>query len=126
MKILLVENNPDDVRLVNEMLGLAEIGPHDLVHEAQLTEALVRLRTENYDVVLLDLPTPAGQPVDDVERICTEFAKIPVIVLSRTLDEETAVHVLKRGAHHFIKKETLSPTELARVLRRALERKQMA
>lgn len=125
MKILLIENNPDDVRLVNEMLGLAKIGPHDLVHEAELSKAFARLKDENYDVILLDLPTPVGQSLDDVERICTACAKAPVIVITRHEDEEAALHVMKRGAHDYVRKDTITPQELSRVLRYSIQRKQV-
>lgn len=125
MKILLIENNPDDVRLVNEMLGLAKIGPHDLVHEAKLTKALARLKDEKYDVILLDLPTPVGQSLDDVERICSACANAPVIVLTRHEDEEAAIQVMKRGAQDYLRKDTLSPQELSRVLRYCVERKRV-
>ena len=125
MKILLIENNPDDVRLVNEMLGLAKIGPLDLVHEAKVNKALARLKAEKYDVILLDMPTPVGHGLDDVERVCTACAHAPVIVLSRYPDEDAAIHVMRLGAQDFVKKDSLSPAELARVLRYAIERKKV-
>ena len=123
MKILLIEDNAADVRMVNEMLTHAEIDPLELVHEEKVSQALSRLRAEHYDVILLDLPMPVGTALDDVERICSSAARAAVVVLSGHDDESVAVHAMRRGAQDFLAKGSMSAPQLARVLRYAVERK---
>src|SRR2546428_9339313 len=61
MEILLVEDNPGDVRLVGELLTEAGAEEFDLTHVERLGEAVQRLREDHFDVVLLDLSLPRSE-----------------------------------------------------------------
>ena len=55
IRILLVEDDPGDARLLREMLSDAGTMRSELVRSTQLGEALQRLSAESFDVILLDL-----------------------------------------------------------------------
>jgi PAS domain S-box-containing protein len=126
MKILLIEDNAADAQLVAEMLRQVPLDPLELVREDKISKALARLQAEHYDVILLDLPMPAGRALNDVERICSAAARSAVVVLSGQDDDAVAVNVMRRGAQDCLHKGTMSPSQISRVLRYAVERKRAA
>src|SRR5690606_11240464 len=80
--ILLVEDNPTDVLLLEETF--ADI-PHvdcELVHVERLTDGLACLRTRAFDVVLLDLGLPDSTGVETFLRLHREAPGVPVLVLT--------------------------------------------
>ncbi|HDO30292.1 MAG TPA: response regulator, partial [Desulfobacteraceae bacterium] len=79
-KILLVEDNPGDARLVQEML--ADLGPDRfaLEHVGSLGEALSCLNKTEFDLVLLDLCLPDSEAPDSLTRIQAAAPRIPVVV----------------------------------------------
>src|SRR5579884_2033 len=58
IRVLMVEDNPLDARLVFEYLEDAATGKFQLTHVGRLSEALKTLRTEKPDAILLDLTLP--------------------------------------------------------------------
>ncbi len=64
MEILLVEDDPDDAFLVQEMLTEVETSSFQLTHVGRLRDALEKLDDDNFDVVLLDLTLPDSNGLD--------------------------------------------------------------
>ena len=87
VRILLVEDNPGDARLLRETLRDAEGLPFELTHVERLDEAIQRLETQAFDVLLLDLSLPDSQGTDTVKRMTAVAPHIPVVVLTGTDDE---------------------------------------
>lgn len=58
IQLLLVEDNPADARLVQEMLGEAPNDPLELTQVGTLGEALAHLQSSPVSCVLLDLGLP--------------------------------------------------------------------
>ena len=65
VKVLLVEDNPGDVRLIQTVLSSGEMmgsihvfGAFDMEHVDRLSTGLERLRAGGIDLVLLDLSLP--------------------------------------------------------------------
>src|SRR5512139_3043023 len=81
IKVLLIEDNPGDVRLVKEMLVDAGANRFSLSHVGLINEGLSLLREEGYDVVLLDLSLPDGYGLDIIRQVCTVAPHLSVIVL---------------------------------------------
>lgn len=68
LKILLVEDNPGDARLVREMLEPGQFGTFEVTHVTRLDAALKSITEHAYDAVLLDLALPDSHGVDTVNR----------------------------------------------------------
>jgi CheY-like chemotaxis protein len=80
IRILLVEDNPGDARLLREMLAEPSRETFQLVHVERISEALARLSSDVFDAILLDLSLPEGQGLETVDLICRRVRHIPVVV----------------------------------------------
>jgi two-component system invasion response regulator UvrY len=61
-------------------------------------QLLHKIRTENYDVVILDITMPHIDGLDVLKQLKIEKPKLPVIVLSIHPEDQYALRVLKAGA----------------------------
>ena len=83
MRILMVEDNPGDVRLLREHLvgERSAAGLFQLVHVDRLTTALESLDTSSFEVVLLDLSLPDSQGIGTLARVHAERPGMPIVVM---------------------------------------------
>jgi len=117
IKILLVEDNPGDVLLLQEALKLPETGEFDLILEENLEGALKRLSSEQIDIVLLDLFLPDAHGLEALAQVYQADSKTPIIALTGFYDERTTLHALKLGAQDYISKDRLDGKKLQKLLR---------
>ena len=123
IRILLVEDNPGDARLVKEMLAEGDQGSFSLSHVERLTEGLARLKEDNFQVVLLDLSLPDAQGIDTVTQVCTQAPHVPVLVFTGCDDDALAIRAVQIGAQDYLVKGQMDYHLLKRSIRYALERK---
>jgi len=124
IKVLLVEDNPGDARLIREMLKEAAAARFELVHVVRLDEALKLLGEASFDVLLLDLTLPDSQGLDTFFRVYSQAPDVPIVVLTGLADEVVGVESVKGGAQDYLVKGQVDSNLLARALRYAIERKQ--
>ena len=124
ISVLLVEDNPIDVALLQEMLDVANTAPFELTHCNTLSSALTSLSKENFGIILLDLSLPDGRGLDTVVRTRAAAPNIPIVVMSGLGDEELAVLALHKGAQDYLVKGQVNGDLLIRAMRYAIERKQ--
>ncbi|NYB53115.1 MAG: response regulator [Methanobacteriaceae archaeon] len=112
IEVLLVEDNPGDVRLIQEVFKEAEI--HNTLHVAIDGEEamdLLHMKGENPlnrlpDLILLDLNLPKR----DGRTVLKEIKKddrlkcIPVVILTSSVREEDLIEAYKNNANCYIKK----------------------
>jgi CheY-like chemotaxis protein len=127
LKILLVEDNPGDARLIREMIHEAGTtsfsGPRlELVHVDRLVTGLERLEHEKMAVVLLDLSLPDSQGLETFFRIQTVITTIPIIVLTGLADEDISIQAVQEGAQDYLAKGEVTGETLGRAIRYAIER----
>lgn len=124
LKILLIEDNPGDARLVEEALcNGANAGRHDLEWAPSLEDGLRRLDAGGIDVLLLDLGLPESTGIETFRRACAEASDVPIIVLTSLDDEWVADSAVAMGAQDYIVKAEIEGNVLGRAIRYALERK---
>ena len=125
-RVLLVEDNPGDVRLLCEMLREDTSHLFDVTHVDRIGDALRLLAQREQDVVLLDLTLPDGQGLDGVKKITAEATSIPIVVLTAVDDESLAIQAVRNGAQDYLVKGDLeSGAHLSRAIRYAIERQRM-
>ena len=126
--VLLVEDNPTDVLLVEtafeEMAGMRA----DVVAVERLSSALALLqdaeeRDARFDCILLDLNLPDSQGVDAFPRIAACAPITPVIALTGLADEARAIAALQLGASDYLVKGQSDAPVLERSIRYAIERR---
>ena len=122
-KVLLVEDNPGDARLIRETLVDVADTAFDLECTDRLAAGLARLKAADIDVVLLDLALPDSRGYDTFAAAQAEVPHLPIIVLTGLGDEALALRTVKNGAQDYLLKGQVDGNLLARAIRYAIERK---
>lgn len=116
-RILIVDDEPKIVRLVVDYLAAAGF---TVSTAGTGNEALMRVRTERPDLVVLDLGLP-GLDGLDVTRAIRRSGELPIIMLTARDDETDRVLGLELGADDYVTKP-FSPRELVARVRAVLRR----
>ncbi len=122
IKILLVEDDPEDAFLLKEALTEAGAAGFDLTHVPMLETAVERLSDGGFDVVLLDLSLPDGSGLETVKRTMPAAPDVPIVVLTGYSDEAFALSALREGAEDYLIKGQFTGKELVRAIGYAIER----
>lgn len=127
IKVLLVENDAEDVNLLREALSEVSSVHIELTIIETLDEALqcLCLGEKCFDVVLSGLFLPDSEGVETFVKLYTQIPEIPIIVLVSLDDELRAMQVLQEGAQDFLIKGQVDGKWLIRALRYAIERHRM-
>jgi PAS domain S-box-containing protein len=123
IRVLLVEDNAGDARLIVEMLRDVSKSEFALERVDRLVPALERLSGAGADVILLDLGLPDSSGLDTFERIRDGTTNEPIVVISGLNDERVALEAVRAGAQDYLLKGRIEGQLLARVIRYAIERK---
>ncbi|MBM3301302.1 MAG: response regulator, partial [Deltaproteobacteria bacterium] len=123
IRVLLIEDNPGDARLVREMLAESGTNRFNLEHVERISQGLTRLSQENFQVILLDLTLPDGHGLETVRRVCNVAPHIPVLVLTGLNDETIGIRAVQQGAQDYLVKGQMDGNLLMRAIRYATERK---
>ena len=130
IKVLLIEDNPGDARLIQEMLDDAgatssSVFVFELAYADQLSRGLERLAEGGIDLVLLDLSLPDSHGLETFTKAHSQAPGVPMIVLTGTDDEALATKAVREGAQDYMVKGQLDGNLLARSIRYAIERHRM-
>lgn len=124
IRLLLIEDNPDDAAFIEEVLKLQDTyATVDVAVVGKLRDGLSCLARRNFDVVLLDLSLPDASSTNSVTRVLAQSPQAPIIVLTGLDDRDTALDALKKGAQDYIIKDSISGDLLIRAIRYAVERR---
>ena len=121
-KVLLVEDNPADARLLREALAEIADSRFEIAHCETLAQARELLAKNTPDVILSDLGLPDSQGLDTVSHIHHAAPGIPVVVLTALNDESFGSLALQQGAQDYLVKGEIDGRLLWRALRYAMER----
>jgi PAS domain S-box-containing protein len=122
-KILLVEDNAGDARLIRETLAAGAGAAFAVESVDRLAPGLERLRAGGVDIVLLDLALPDSQGRDTFTKVYAQAPAVPIIVLTGSSDEALAIATVRDGAQDYLVKGLVDGGLLARAIRYAIERK---
>ncbi len=102
-RILLVDDDADDRRLLGEQLHHLEA---ELTHAADGVQALSAALRDRPNLIILDLGLPAGDGFTVLSRLrrIPSVAFVPVIVLSGSQRPGVAEQALRLGAWEFVRK----------------------
>lgn len=122
--ILLIEDNPGDVRLVEEMLKQAGT-VFELTSVDRLSSGIEKIKSNGFDVILLDLGLPDSQGIDTLNKLNETKPEAPVIVLTSLADDTIGVRSVKEGVQDYLVKGHVDSRLLVRSIRYAIERKRL-
>jgi CheY-like chemotaxis protein len=127
-KILLIEDNPVNATLIQQLLAnsshssLAKDLSFDVTWIENISQALEKLNSQTFDVILLDLILPNGNGIASLTTIKEKVPQTPVIVQTGSEDESLIVKSFQLGADGYLKKDNLDTNLLVYVIRLAIEK----
>ncbi len=125
LHLLLVEDNPGDVRLFKEYLKPFNPGSFHLDCDSSVSACLKRLDHDPMDLILLDLSLPDGQGLDTLQQVHRVKPEIPIIILTGNQDASLAIESLQNGAQDYLIKNQMDSDLLIRSIRYSVERFQL-
>jgi len=122
MKILLVEDNQGDARLLDIMLREV-LTACTLTHADTLGKAISHACLMQFDIILLDLSLPDSQGTSTFWSLHDVVSDVPIVVMTGHDDEVLATELAQAGAQDYLVKGSVDGRWLLRVMRYAIERK---
>jgi diguanylate cyclase len=121
--VLLIEDNPGDVRLIELMLAEDPDTPFRLSCVDRLSRGLEFLAARKPELVLLDLSLPDSHGLDTFDKVFAHSPSVPIIVLTGNDDQMIALSAVKTGAQDYLVKGKLDRELLVRAMQYSIERK---
>jgi len=125
IKVLLIEDDPVDTRLFQQMLTGGLNSPFILECAARLSDGMKRLVEADFDAVLLDLGLPDSFGLETLIKVHAQAPRIPIVILTGQNDEALSIKALQHGAQDYLVKGRINSGAIRRCLRYAIERKQI-
>ena len=117
LRILLIEDDPDDAELVLSLFEEMNCDV-DLVHERLLTLGLRQIESQEFDLVLLDLSLPDSWGMDTLRRVRKSSRNLPVVLMTGATMSEIADEAEREGALACLFKHNLEASKMAAILSR--------
>jgi signal transduction histidine kinase len=107
IRLLCVEDNPDDVELMS--LALERADPQRRYELSRVDDAttFVAALDADFDAILCDFNMPRFSPYAALQILMARRCGTPLVVVTRAIGEEAAVHVLRCGAKDYITKDKM-------------------
>jgi PAS domain S-box-containing protein len=122
IRLLLVEDNPADARVVERHLKDAGLN-HVITDTVQTaSEAAARLQQVEYDLVLLDLGLPDAQGLQALRALKAVADLTPIIVLTGSDDYKQGLVAVREGAQDYLEKRRVNAGMLSRIVSYSVER----
>lgn len=107
IRLLLVEDSEDDMLLL--LCALHEGGYDPDYQRVQTAPAMLdALNTHTWDIVIADYFMPKFSALEALNLLRSQDLDLPFIVVSGAIGEDTAVAMMREGAHDFLLKENLA------------------
>ena len=136
LNILLIEDNPGDIRLLQEILREVTTTRCQITPVMTLAAAVAQLSIDthktassppdppsSFDIILLDLSLPDSQGLASFLDLHDRYPSIPIVVLTGVDDQTLAISAMQQGAQDYLIKGQVDSNLLLRSIRYAIERK---
>ena len=107
LRVLMVEDSEDDASLV---LRALKKGGYNPIYERVETAVAMKktLQEKQWDIILCDYKMPTFSAKHAIALLKETNIDIPLIIVSGTVGEETAIECMRSGAHDYVMKDSLS------------------
>ncbi|MDF0643807.1 MAG: response regulator transcription factor [Nitrospira sp.] len=116
-KILVADDFPILREGVKEVLS--KVMPVTIGEASDIPEMLRLVRTQPWDILVLDINFPGGSSIDALREVRRDYPNLPVLVLSMYPEEQYALRMFKAGANGYLTK-TAIPGELVQAIKKVL------
>ncbi|MEO1257928.1 MAG: response regulator [Bacteroidota bacterium] len=122
-KVLLIEDNPGDAKLVEIFLLESDLQHCEVINQTTLKGGMDLLEQgESFAAIFLDLTLPDSSGFKTLDKLVTSFPQNNIIVLTGRSDKELGLQAVKAGAQDFLVKGAFDADELAKTLRFSMQR----
>lgn len=121
LNILVVEDNPGDLYLIQEYLSNSPV-PFEVFNTKTLAETREAVQFTRFDVILLDLTLPDKMGKELIEEVIKLASATPIIILTGYSDEQFGVESLKLGVQDYLVKDEVSSSILFKSINYSIER----
>lgn len=125
LRVLVVEDNPADVRLLQIALASDERARYEADTVGSAGDALRMLGACEYDVLLVDLTLSDSTGLESFRQLRDAAPTLPIVILTQSDDDRLAVAAVSAGAQDYLVKGQTDAVLLGRTLRHALERQRL-
>ena len=126
IKVLNIEDNPGDARMVKELLTDDVIDNYTVQIAKNMNEVQQQTEPEKFDVILLDLSLPETSGLETVDAVKALFPHTPIVVLTGLDDEVLGDASINKGVQDYLQKGIITTPLLTRSIRYAIDRQKMA
>ncbi|MGD0282686.1 MAG: response regulator [Dissulfurispiraceae bacterium] len=124
IRILLIEDNPADAYLLEEMLKAADVR-FEMECIDRLSSGIAKVKSDGFHIILLDLGLPDSRGLDTLTRLNEIIPEAPIIVLTGLADEALGIQAVQQGAQDFLVKGQVDKNLLVRSINYAIGRKKI-
>ncbi|MFT5209739.1 MAG: diguanylate cyclase (GGDEF)-like protein [Flavobacterium sp.] len=122
---LMAQKDSLDGNIVCQMLQVNK-GDEILVKQVRtVSSAMKHLSRTKYDALILDLSLSDNNSLEDIKKFLQDYPSLPIVILAGNDDQKLAVDCLHLGVQDYIYKNQLNAELLSRIMRYAVERKQI-
>lgn len=122
IRILLIEDDRDDVALIQDYLRQSSEVSFELEAVECLRAGIAHLQQGATDVVVLDLNLPDSTGLETLDRLREAAPELAVVVLTGLDSVEMGLKAVGAGAEDYLPKDRLQADLLIRTLRYSIER----
>jgi CheY-like chemotaxis protein len=102
--VFLIEDNPGDRRLMQELLREVASVSVRLEYAESLSQGIQCLRENHFDIVLLDLFLPDSRGFSTFTQLQQQERDTPIVVTTGLNDETLALRAVQAGAQDYLVK----------------------
>jgi len=122
IKLLIVEDDLDDVYLIKEYLKSDNHKQYSYFHAKTLAAALEQIKITQFDLILLDLGLPDAEGFESLNILNHADSSIPIVVLTGVNDHDLGREAIQHGAEDYIPKSIANTMLLSRSINYSIER----
>ncbi len=122
LRVLIVEDNPGDARLLRAQLNECALLRCEVTHTETLSGIADSIAAHAIDLIILDLELPDSSGIGTVQDVRVRFPHVALVVLTGNEDPAVASDALRVGAQDYLIKGQADTPLLERTIRYGLER----
>ena len=120
-KILLVEDEAVTHRAICKTF---EANKYNYVGVKNLTDAVNKVKTEHFDIIISDVVLPDGSGLDLLDKVHNYLIDVPFVVITASEDKTLLQSAMKRGATDFLSKP-FNLENIPTIISRNIQRKRI-
>ncbi len=119
--VLLIENNSTDPSALSKIMGKGSNSRFSIETTNLLNTGLSRLKANNFDMILLDLPLETHKGIDAIRFIKEQAITVPIFVVDKANDNVLKEQIKKAGVHEYVKRSELDTKHFLQSMWHTLE-----